>query len=93
MRKEQISINALLCKEETHTDSAAKANILNNQFVSVFTKDDHSPLPIMRGEPISNIEQLSIEVNGVYNLLVNINPHKAMGPDGIPSRLLKETAY
>ena len=47
----------------------------------------------MRGKPISDIQQLSIEVNGVYNLLVNINPHKATGPDGIPSRLLKETAY
>ena len=51
------------------------------------------PFLIMRGKPISDIEQLSIELNGVYNLLVNINPHKATGPDGIPSRLLKETAY
>ena len=47
----------------------------------------------MRGNPIPDIEQLSIGVNGVYNLLVNIDPHKATGPDGIPSRLLKETAY
>ena len=93
MRKEQISINALLFNGETYTDSAAKANILNNQFVSVFTKDDHSTLPIMGGNPIPDIEQLSIGVNGVYNLLVNIDPHKATGPDGIPSRLLKETAY
>ena len=75
MRKEQISINALLFNGETYTDSAAKANILNNQFVSVFTKDDN---------PIPDIEQLSIGVNGVYNLLVNIDPHKATGPDGIP---------
>ena len=47
----------------------------------------------MKGKPISDIEQLSIEVNEVYNLLVNINPHKTTGPDGIPARLLKETAY
>jgi len=88
IRKEQISINALLFNGETLTDSAAKADILNNLFVSVFTKDDHSPLPGIRGEPFSNIEQLSVEVNGVYNLLVNIDPHKATGPDGILSRLL-----
>ena len=85
--------NTLLFNGETCTDSAAKANILNNQFVSVFTKDDHSILPIMRGNPIPDIEQLSIGINGVYNLLVNSDPHKATGPDGIPSRLLKETAY
>ena len=92
MRKEQISINALLSNGETYTDSAVKANILYNQFVSIFTKDDHSPLPIMGGNSISNIEQLLIDVNGVYNLLVNINPHEATRPDGIPSRLLKQTA-
>jgi len=51
MCKEQISINTLLSNgRKTHTDSAAKANILNNQFVSVFTKDN-LPLPGMRGEP------------------------------------------
>ena len=60
MRKEQISINALLFNGETYTDSAAKANILNNQFVSVFTKDDHSTLPIMRGNPIPDIEFLTL---------------------------------
>ena len=66
-RKEHISINALLFNGETYTDSAAKANILNNQFLSVFTKDDHSILPIMRGNPIPDIEHLSIGVNKVYN--------------------------
>jgi len=59
MCKEQISINALLSNGETQTDSTAKANILNNQFISVFTKDD-------RGKPIPNIEQLSFEVNRVF---------------------------
>ena len=30
--------------------------------------------------------------NGVSKLLRNLKPHKATGPDGIPARLLKETA-
>ena len=33
--KEQTSINTLRYNGETHTDSEAKANALNNQFVSV----------------------------------------------------------
>ena len=28
----------------------------------------------------------------MYNLLVNLDPHKATGPDNIPTKLLKETA-
>ena len=82
-----------LTVKPTLTVQQMPISILNNQFVSGFTKDDHSILPIMRGNRIPDIEQLSIGVNGVYNLLVNIDPHKATGPDGIPSRLLKETAY
>ena len=87
MCKEQVSINALKYNGETHTDSLAKASILNNQFKSVFTKDDHLTLYVMRGNSIPDIEQVSIEVNGVHNLLANIDPHKATKPDGIPSRL------
>ena len=45
------------------------------------------------GEPIPNIAQLSVEVEGVLSLLTNIDPHKATGPDNIPPRLLRETAY
>ena len=31
-------------------------------------------------------------VEGVYNLLLNINPHKTCGPDQIHERVLNETA-
>ena len=93
LRKEQISINTLHLNGEIHTDSEIKANILNNQFVSVFTEEDRLPLPNLSGEPIPNITQLSVEVEGVLSLLINIDPHKATGPDNIPPRLLRETAY
>ena len=93
LHKEQISINTLHLNGEIHTDSEIKANILNNQFVSVFTEEDRLPLPNLSGEPIPNIAQLSVEVEGVLSLLTNIDPHKATGPDNIPPRLLRETAY
>ena len=41
------------------------------------------------------ISQIMVEVDGVYNLLTNLDPqipHKAAGADGIPSKLLKKTA-
>ena len=30
---------------------------------------------------------------GMYNILSQLDPHKAEGPDGIPARVLKELAF
>ena len=94
MRKGQISINTL-CHNGKHnyTDSEGEANALNNQFVSVFTNEDHSPLSHILTEPTPAISQITINVEGVFNLLTKIEPNKADGPDGILPRVLKEAAY
>jgi len=34
---------------------------------------------------------INISVEGIYNLLLNINLHKACGPDQMHRRVLKET--
>ena len=95
MRKEQTSINTLRYNEKTYTDGEGKANALNNQFVSVFTNEDHSPLPFISTEPTTDpaISQIIVNVEGVFNLLSKIESNKAAGPDEIPPRLLKEMAY
>jgi len=54
----------------------------------VFTKEpDYS---IRVSALITAVTNISVE--GVYNLLLNINPHKTCGPDQIHGRVLKETA-
>ena len=45
MCKDQVSINTLQVDGKPYTDSSCKADILNNYFSSVFTKDDQS-LPL-----------------------------------------------
>ena len=91
MHKDQVSINTLQVDGKPYSDSSPKADILNNYFSSVFTKDDQSLLPKISSEPVL---QITVEVDGVYNLLANLDPHKVKvtGPDSIPSKLLKETA-
>ena len=79
MRKEQTSIITLHYNGE---NSQHKANVLNNQFVSVFTSKDQSPLSRITNKSIPDISQLSINVDGVFDLLTKIDPHKAAGPDG-----------
>ena len=36
------------------------------------------------------MEQIHIHDTGVLNLLNNLNPHKARGPDNINSRVIKD---
>ena len=62
MRKEQTSINTLHFNGETYTNSEDKANALNDQFVSVFTNEDPSPLPHISKEPTPDTPQLIINV-------------------------------
>ena len=76
----------------TFSDSTTKANILNSQFSSVFTSEDLSNMPDMGVSSTPEIPPIIIHHNGVMKLLTSLNPHKAMGPDSIPGRLLKETA-
>ena len=70
-----------------------KADTLNSFFASVFTSEDTSNIPDLdegiysKGNTIPDIR---VTPNAVKNKLLNLNPNKAQGPDGIPSRVLKE---
>ncbi|XP_072051490.1 uncharacterized protein [Amphiura filiformis] len=69
-----------------------KANLLNRQFASVFTKDDTSTLPDLGPSTHPPMNGIQITNQGIVKLLKNLNPYKASGPDGVPARHLKETA-
>jgi len=71
MRKDTTSINVL---HFDYTGSETKANILINQFV---TKDNQVPLPHMPDKSALNIPKILVTVDGVYNLLANLDAHKA----------------
>ena len=72
------------------TDTQEKANILNNQFQSVFTNERNTNIPDKGPSPHSEMPHISIHNPGILKLLSNLNPHKACGPDNIHSRVLKE---
>ena len=74
------------------SDSNMKANILNDQFTSVFSTETADEIPSKGDSPYSTVPNINITTPGVIKLLNNINPHKATGPDSIPGKLLKELA-
>jgi hypothetical protein len=71
-------------------DTKQKANILNEQFKSVFTTESIDNIPNKGVSAHPDIPPLIITTPGIRKLLDNINPHKASGPDNISGRILKD---
>ena len=72
------------------TSDCAKANVLNEQFQSVFTDEDMQNLPSSK-KLFSYMTEINLDIDGIIKQLQKINPNKANGPDKVPARFLKET--
>ena len=74
-------------------ESKEKAEILSNQFQSVFTRQKQSiPTTVLQQRAGSTMQHLKITVEGVETLLKNTNTSKSTGPDRIPNTILKTCA-
>jgi hypothetical protein len=73
-----------------HHDTTTKANILNQQFVSVFTEEDMDNIPDLGISPTPEMNKIIINTEGAQNLLQHLKSNKATGPDDIPAKFLKE---
>ena len=73
------------------TSAKEKAEILNEQFISVFSepsdREEYSHLTLS-----STMPDIIIDENGVHKQLKALNPYKAAGPDGISPRIFRELA-
>ena len=72
-----------------HSSPKEKAEILNNQFSSVFTTEDSNKIPDLGESPYISAPEITVTEKGVRKLLDGLNPNKASGPDQISSRFLK----
>ena len=75
-----------------HSDSQVEANFLNDQFSSVFTKEDTSAIPSLGHSTHPDLARITLSEEGVQKLLGDLKIHSAAGPDEILARLLKEYA-
>eukprot|EP00057_Strongylocentrotus_purpuratus_P029222 XP_011683696.1 PREDICTED: RNA-directed DNA polymerase from mobile element jockey-like [Strongylocentrotus purpuratus] len=89
-RCESTGVAPLLKDGILQCDSTAKANLLNDQFASVFTHEDASHLPDLGESPHPSVPAFVIDSEGVRKLLANLKSHTACGPDNLPAYLLKE---
>ena len=79
----------VLDKESLRYDDNEKAEILQRQFLSVFSPVD-TITPAMPSRVNVEINNLTIPEEEVHNLLKKINVNKSVGPDDIHPRILHE---
>ena len=91
-RCDNSGISPLKTDGVAHSDPATKAAILNDQFCSVFTEEETSSIPSLGNSPHPDVLSFTIGVEGVRKLLADLDPHKATGPDNIPTKFLKDNA-
>ena len=68
-----------------------KAAEFNEQFTDVFIKSEYSQVPLL-DRYASFMEDIVVTKEGVTKLLKGSNPSKALGPDELHPRVLKELA-
>ena len=95
-KSDSKEINCLKSNGINHTHSVDKANILNNQFQSVFTKlvplklRHLVVLVLPRKCSFPKMPDITITVSEVAKQLSKLNPRKAADPENLTSRILKE---
>ena len=73
----------------------AIANLFNNYFTSLFNDDNAEEIiaPTCLTSPDADCSYIELTTDEIITTLLHLGITKATGPDGIPSRLLKETAW
>lgn len=69
----------------------SKAEALNEQFTSVFTHTEYFSVPFEKPS-VNKMDNITISSKGVENILHGLNTTKAMGPDNLHPKVLKELA-
>ena len=91
-KKSSSGVGTLTANGTTGVSPLEKAEMLNQQFTSVFTSDEANTTPDLGPSPFPAMPQILIAEKGVCSLLNNLNPKKASGADNIPAVLLKKCA-
>ena len=93
MRRDNYGIPTLQKDGITYCSDEDKAEVLNEHFASVFTKNSGHSVPSLDPSLYPDLLPFEVTVDEVDVLLGELDPFKATGPDGIPLKLLKELAH
>ena len=91
LKFDTIGIPTLTKDKRLESDNKLKAEILNNQFKSVFPSENTN-LPQEPNTNIPAMPDIIITTEGVAKLLHDLNPNKATEPDEVPAKILQLAA-
>lgn len=77
-------------KSSIRFDNKEKADILQKQFTSVFTREPDTLLPEFQPRTVTRFPDVEITNDVIKKKLENLDVNKPCGPDGIHPRMLKE---
>ena len=80
-KKDPCSVSPLRSEGVLMLNATGTPNILNNQYCSVFTKEDTTNIPSKGPSQTPDIPTINVSVNTLKTLLQELKPHKASGPD------------
>ena len=92
-RKDNTGVSPLRKNGILIDDTKQKAEILNEQYHSVFTVDNIGEKIPTLSDNYHNMPHINIKTEGVEKMMKNLDPSKVSGPDEIPARILKEYAH
>ena len=92
LRRDHTGIASLQSDDTLVTNSLDKAEMLNQQFKSVFTNEPLSNLPDKGPSPHPTMPGISVTCQDIENLLNGLQTHKATGPDAISAKILRATS-
>ena len=81
--------------ERTYFDGNTDiVNAFNKYFASIFSKDEDSSVEEddLSQDDVCVIDNVTLLEEEIVDVINNLDSNKSQGPDGIPVRLLKETA-
>ena len=87
-----MSIGILKAEDKITETSNEKADMLNDQFVSVFTEENKEQVPDKGPSPHKPMNDIQITDNGVKKCINRLNEKKASGQDKIPITFFKQSA-
>ena len=92
--KTKVGVSPLLSnpadKDSLKFEDSEKANILQTQFSSVFTKEPGGNIPRIPRRCRKKLLDFNVSEKTVKELIEKLNPDKSLGPDNIHARMLIE---
>ena len=88
-KKYRSKVGPLKNDGEAITNAGEMAEILNDYYASVFTRGDDEKISVDK-VPETRLEDIQITEEMVKTAIDKLKENSASGPDGIPSRVIKE---